>query len=146
MTGADSGRRLVLPVDDGGILLVRYEPIGSPELVCRAMVGPGESLAHLVIRSDVGVATAQWAESNGVGVPRASVMSVPPKTSVQQGRAARHVRRGDRHRCRRRPPCTRSPGGSKGRLDSESARMLDGTNPPGVPAGGHAGRAVRHRP
>jgi hypothetical protein len=126
VTGADSGRRLVLPFDDGGILMVRYEPIGSPELVCRAMVGPGESLAHLVIRSDIGVGAAQWAEDNGVGGATCERHVVPPKTSQLQ--AERHgmfdaaigtgVAATAMYEIARR---------DKGRLDSGSTRLLDGT-------------------
>jgi hypothetical protein len=90
VTAADDGGRLVLPSDDGGLLLFRYEPVGSPELVCREMVGPGESLAHLVIRSDAGagVSAAQWAEANGVGGATCERHVVPPKVSQLQ--AERH--------------------------------------------------------
>ena len=90
VTAADDGHRLVLPFDDAGLLVVRYEPVGSPELVCRTMVGPGESLAHLVIRSDAGagVSAAQWAETNGVGGATCERHVVPPKVSQLQ--AERH--------------------------------------------------------
>jgi hypothetical protein len=90
VTAADDGHRLVLPLDDGGLLVVRYEPVGSPELVCREMVGPGESLAHLVIRSDAGagVSAAQWAETNGIGGATCERHVVPPKVSQLQ--AERH--------------------------------------------------------
>jgi hypothetical protein len=126
VTAADDGRRLVLPFDDGGLLLVRYEPIGSPELVCRTMVGPGESLAHLVIRSDVGVTAASWAEASGVGGATCERHVVPPKTSQLQ--AERHgmfdaaigtsTSAAAMYEVARR---------DQGRLDSASARMLDGT-------------------
>lgn len=90
VTAADAGHRLVLPLEDAGLLVVRYEPVGSPELVCREMVGPGESLAHLVIRSDAGagVGAAQWAAANGVGGATCERHVVPPKVSQLQ--AERH--------------------------------------------------------
>jgi hypothetical protein len=87
-TAADAGRRLVLPIDPDGVAVLRYEPVGSPELVVRTEVGAGESLAHLVIRSDVGVGAADWAARHGVGGATCERHVVPPKTSQLQ--AERH--------------------------------------------------------
>jgi hypothetical protein len=128
VTAADDGHRLVLPADDAGLLVVRYEPVGSPQLVCREVVGPGESLAHLVIRSDAGadVGAAQWAETNGVGGATCERHVVPPKVSQLQ--AERHgafdaaigtgATAADTYELARR---------EKGQLHHAAARMRDGS-------------------
>ena len=87
-TADDTARRLVLPFDADGVAVLRYEPVGSPELVVRAEVGPGESLGHLVIRSDIGVGAADWAAQHSIGGATCERHVVPPKTSQVQ--AERH--------------------------------------------------------
>jgi hypothetical protein len=43
----------------------RFEPVGAPELVLREALTEGESLAHLVIRSNPGVSAEKWAAALG---------------------------------------------------------------------------------
>jgi hypothetical protein len=68
---------------------LRFEPLSSPELVARAEVHEGESLARMVIRSDHDKTTDEWAAEHDQ-LPVCERHVVPPKTSQlmaeQQGR------------------------------------------------------------
>jgi hypothetical protein len=72
---------LTLPAADQAEPYHRFEPVGSPELVARAEVREGESLARLVIRSDFDLTPAQWAAAH-TGYQAACERHVaPPKVS-----------------------------------------------------------------
>lgn len=72
---------LVLPASGESQPYLRFEPVGSPELVARATVREGESLARLVIRSDFDLTPAQWAAAHEGYQAACERHVVPPKLS-----------------------------------------------------------------
>lgn len=72
---------LVLPASGESRPYLRFEPVGSPELVARATVREGESLARLVIRSDFDLTPAQWAAAHEGYQAACERHIVPPKVS-----------------------------------------------------------------
>lgn len=77
------------------LTFTRFEPIASPTLVPRARYTEGESLEHLVIRSDVDLSTAEYAAAPAV------------QTALDQVRARLTIAAGDKPDHVYRPHCDR---------------------------------------
>ena len=98
-------------------LAVRFEPVPSPTVLRRHLDTEGESLEHLIIRSNGGITAKDYASSQPVVDALAGELYTyaedsqrhvaPPKGFDADGRVRRQVRHADaRHRRRRsRPPC-----------------------------------------
>jgi hypothetical protein len=78
-----TGTAPVVPQQLDAAPFQRFEPVGVPELVLREALTEGESLAHLVIRSNLGVSAEAWAAS--LGDPRYQGVNerhvAPPKVA-----------------------------------------------------------------
>jgi hypothetical protein len=72
---------LSLPKAPEPELYRRFEPVGSPELVARAEVREGESIARLVIRSDFDLSAPEWAAKHKGFLAACERHVVPPKVA-----------------------------------------------------------------
>jgi hypothetical protein len=80
----DAGRRAPVspPDSDAPLAFRRVDPVSAPVVVARAEATEGESLAHVVIRSDHDRGTVAYAAATGYS-DRADRHVAPPKTSEQ---------------------------------------------------------------
>ena len=73
---------------EGPLEFTRFEPLQAPPVVLRRPVTEGESVEHVVVRSDHDVSAGEYAAANG-GDPDAERHVVPSKVAVQDAELLR---------------------------------------------------------
>ena len=73
---------------EGPLEFTRFEPLHAPPVVLRRPITEGESVEHVVVRSDHDVSAGEYAAANG-GDPDAERHIVPSKVAVQDAELLR---------------------------------------------------------